>query len=245
MHHMLAIVWFWNSSDRTLAHLLLAVLLGILIGAEREWRQRSAGLRTNALVCLGSAAFVDLAVTLTHTPANISQLIAYVISGVGFLGAGAIMKEGASVRGLNTAATMWCSAAVGATASAGKASTALTLCLIVIAVNLLLRPVTMYIDRLSGNMFTETQVAYVIRIACAERDEARIRALLLKEITEVSLTLHELESANSGQVGTVEITAHVTGSVRNDHALEQLSDRMSLEPSVTGVRWSVVVSAET
>lgn len=245
MHPSLAIVWFWKSSNSTLSHLLLSVLLGILIGVEREWRQRSAGLRTNALVCLGSAAFVDLAVTLTHAPASISQLIAYVISGVGFLGAGAIMKEGATIRGLNTAATLWCSAAVGATASAGSASTAFILCLIVICVNLLLRPVTNFIDRISGNSFAETQVAYVIRIVCADRDEANNRALLLKGLNGASLTLHELESVNADRAGVVEITAHVTGSARNDHALERLSGRLSLEPSVTAVRWSVVMSAET
>jgi len=244
MHSSLAAVWLWNTSDHTLAHLLLALVLGILIGIEREWRQRSAGLRTNTLVCLGAAAFVDLSVSLTHNPANISQLIAYVISGVGFLGAGAIMKEGATIRGLNTAATLWCSAAVGATASAGSASTAFILCLIVIGVNGLLRPITMYIDRISGNNSGETQVAYILRLRCADGNEEQMRALLLNGIKNLSLSLHELESANSDQAGTVEITAHLTGSARNDHALEKLSGRLTLQPSVTAVRWSVV-SSET
>jgi putative Mg2+ transporter-C (MgtC) family protein len=242
--HLLQATWFWTSQS-TLTHLLLAVFLGVLIGAEREWRQRSAGLRTNALVCLGAAAFVDLSMTLTHTPANVSLMIQYIVSGVGFLGAGAIMKEGATIRGLNTAATLWCSAAVGATASAGRASTALTLCLIVIGVNLLLRPATMFIDRMSGLRFTGTEVAYVIRISCAECEEARLRAVLLKEIADAGLTLHELESANSVPSGTVEITAHVTGSTRNDTALERLSGRISLEGSVTSVRWTATVSSET
>jgi putative Mg2+ transporter-C (MgtC) family protein len=245
MHSMLAIVWFWNSSDRTLAHLLLAVTLGILIGAEREWRQRSAGLRTNTLVCLGAAAFVDLAATLTHTPTSISLMVQYVVSGVGFLGAGAIMKEGASIRGLNTAATLWCSAAVGATAAGGKAVTALTLCLIVIAVNLLLRPVTIYIDRISGNNLVIAQVAYVIRIACAEASEAHMRALLLQGLSEVGLALQELESSNTEQPGVVAIIAHVLATVRNDQALERLSGRLSLEPSVSGVRWQVAPPVET
>lgn len=244
MHPLLG-AWLYSFLDSTTGHLLLAVFLGILIGIEREWRQRSAGLRTNALVCLGAAGFVDLGVQLTHLPVSISQLIAYVISGVGFLGAGAIMKEGAAIRGLNTAATLWCSAAVGATAAAGKAHTAFLLAAIVIAVNLCLRPITMYIDRISGNDFAETQVSYVIRLKCADRHEEELRAQLLKGITEMSLTLYELESQNTDQPGVVEITAHVTGSARNDHALERLSGRLSLQPSVTAVRWSVVVSSET
>ncbi|WP_264817009.1 MgtC/SapB family protein, partial [Gluconobacter kondonii] len=73
----------------------------------------TAGLRTNALVALGAAAFVDLAQHLAGS-ADAVRVIAYVVSGVGFLGAGVIMKDGANVRGLNTAATLWCSAAVGA-----------------------------------------------------------------------------------------------------------------------------------
>lgn len=246
MHAPLAIIWFWNSSDRTIARLLLAVLLGMLIGLERQWRQRSAGLRTNTLVCLGAAAFVDLAVNLTHIPASISQMVAYVVSGVGFLGAGAIMKEGATVRGLNTAATLWCSAAVGSTAAAGEASTACLLSVIIIGVNFLLRPVTLYIDSRSRANFPDTpHVAYAIRLACVERDEARIRALLLQGLADAGLTLQEMESSNSAIVGTVEINAHVLATVRNDNALERLSGRLSLEPSVSGVRWQIAVPAET
>ncbi len=245
MHAPLAIVWFWNSTDRTVARLLLAVLLGMLIGLERQWRQRSAGLRTNTLVCLGAAAFVELAANLTQLPTSISQMIAYVVSGVGFLGAGAIMKEGATVRGLNTAATLWCSAAVGATAAAGEARIAFFLCALVIGVNLLLRPVTLYIDRLSQYNYVDAQVAYVIRVACAERDEAHIRALLLQGLANVGLALQELESANTGHAATVEINAQVLATTRNDNALEALSGRLSLEPSVSAVRWRVAVPAET
>jgi len=87
----------------TLVSLLSAFVLGTLIGAERQFRQRSAGLRTNVLVCVGAAAFVDLGNRLTGAEGSV-RVIAYVVSGIGFLGAGAIMKEGMNVRGLNTAA---------------------------------------------------------------------------------------------------------------------------------------------
>ncbi|MCZ3275985.1 MgtC/SapB family protein, partial [Acinetobacter baumannii] len=85
------------------------------IGAERQYRQRTAGLRTNALVAIGAAAFVDLGQRLGGDVESI-RVIAYVVSGIGFLGAGVIMKEARNVRGLNTAATLWCSAAVGSIA---------------------------------------------------------------------------------------------------------------------------------
>src|ERR1700739_4316994 len=113
---------FWSDAlplmrATSVLRLVTAMILGACVGAERQWRQRAAGLRTNTLVCFGAAAFVDLGVTIA--PGTV-QVIAYVVSGVGFLGAGAIMKDGGSIRGLNTAATLWCSAAVGACAGAGE-----------------------------------------------------------------------------------------------------------------------------
>jgi putative Mg2+ transporter-C (MgtC) family protein len=106
---------WWTDSEplphqTTFPRLVLAVILGAYIGAERQWRQRAAGLRTNTLVCLGATAFVDLGTTIAP---GTTQVIAYVVSGVGFLGAGTIMKDEANVHGLDTAATLWCSAVVG------------------------------------------------------------------------------------------------------------------------------------
>lgn len=110
----------------TLFSYALALILGTLIGAERQYRQRTAGLRTNALVALGAAAFVDLAQKLGGNVEAI-RVISYTVSGIGFLGAGVIMKEGMNVRGLNTAATLWCSAAVGSCAGTDMAAEAATL----------------------------------------------------------------------------------------------------------------------
>src|SRR6201985_1154964 len=101
----------------TLVSLATAFVLGTLIGAERQYRQRTAGLRTNVLVAVGAAAFVDLAMQLSGADGAV-RVIAYVVSGIGFLGAGVIMKQMPDVRGLNTAATLWASAAVGSCAGA-------------------------------------------------------------------------------------------------------------------------------
>jgi putative Mg2+ transporter-C (MgtC) family protein len=96
---------------RTLVMLAVAFLLGTLIGFERQWRQRSAGLRTTTLVATGAAAFADMGLRLRGVE-GATQIIAYIVSGIGFLGAGVILKDGTNIRGLNTAATLWCSAAV-------------------------------------------------------------------------------------------------------------------------------------
>jgi putative Mg2+ transporter-C (MgtC) family protein len=123
----------------TLVSLFVAFVLGTLIGAERQYRQRSAGLRTNVLVSVGAAAFVDLGYHLTGSDGAV-RVIAYVVSGIGFLGAGAIMKEGTNIRGLNTAATLWASAAVGACAGADMVVQSAALTVFVLAGNTLLRP---------------------------------------------------------------------------------------------------------
>ncbi|WP_280314150.1 MgtC/SapB family protein, partial [Nocardia wallacei] len=108
-----------------LARLATGVVLGVAIGLERQYRARMAGLRTNALVCAGATLFVLLSAHGFHGgTADPTRVAAQIVSGIGFLGAGVIMREGASVRGLNTAATLWCSAAIGALAGAGMYGTA-------------------------------------------------------------------------------------------------------------------------
>jgi putative Mg2+ transporter-C (MgtC) family protein len=89
-----------------------ALLIGAIIGFERQWRQRMAGLRTNALVSLGAAGFVVFSMTVSSDNSP-TRVAAQIVSGIGFLGAGVILREGFNIRGLNTAATLWCSAMVG------------------------------------------------------------------------------------------------------------------------------------
>ena len=97
---------------QALCALILALLLGTVIGLERQLRNHPAGLHTNALVCMGSAAYVLVSLLVTQDSSPL-RIAAQVVSGVGFICAGVVWHEGATVRGLNTAATIWCTAAVG------------------------------------------------------------------------------------------------------------------------------------
>src|ERR1700744_1931098 len=137
---------FYDFLD-TLVSLLTAFVLGTVIGAERQYRQRSAGLRTNVLGAVGASDFVDLANDQAGSDGS-GRVLAYVVSGIGFLGAGAIMKEGMNVRGLNTAATLWATAAVGAFAGADMVAQSVALTIFVLAGNTLLRPLVNAIDRI-------------------------------------------------------------------------------------------------
>src|SRR5579864_8115587 len=123
-----------------LIRLFTALALGAVVGLERQWRHRMAGTRTTALVAAGACAFVMCAFLVRDTSRGEAQIVSYVVSGVGFLGAGVIFKDGGSVRGLNTAATIWCSAAIGAISGLGHPLLALILMVAVLATNIVLRP---------------------------------------------------------------------------------------------------------
>src|SRR5208337_964246 len=114
-----------------------ALLMGLSVGLERQWRQRMAGTRTNALVAAGAAAFVMCGFMVRDDSRGEGQIVSYVVSGVGFLGAGVIFKDAGSVRGLNTAATLWCSAAIGAISGLGRPLNALILAGAVLVTNVI------------------------------------------------------------------------------------------------------------
>src|ERR1700751_1869930 len=117
----------------------VALLFGGIIGFERQWRQRMAGLRTNALVAIGAAGFVVFSTTVSgdNSPTRVA---AQIVSGIGFLGAAIILREGNNALGLNTSATLWCSAMVGTFAGAGQLVASALAASFVLFTNLLLRP---------------------------------------------------------------------------------------------------------
>jgi len=115
------------------ARLVVAALLGALIGLEREIHDHPAGMRTHLLVALGSAGFTVLSIEAFQAPgADPARIAAQIVAGVGFLGAGAILKEGATIRGLTTAASLWSVAAVGMAAGAGSWVVAITATVLVL-----------------------------------------------------------------------------------------------------------------
>lgn len=125
-----------------LLRLSAAALAGLCIGFERQWQHKSAGLKTNMLVTAGAAIFTMLSIQLSHDAGevDVTRIIAQVVSGVGFLGAGIIFKDGFNVHGLTTAATIWCSAAIGCVAAAGFFMETLISVALVLIINIALQP---------------------------------------------------------------------------------------------------------
>jgi putative Mg2+ transporter-C (MgtC) family protein len=219
----------------TFPRLTVAMLMGVLVGAERQWRQRAAGLRTTTLVCFGAAAFVDLGSTVGG--ANSTGVIAYVVSGVGFLGAGAIIKDGASIRGLNTAATLWCSAAVGACAGAGELFDSIFIALCLLSINLVFRPLSRFIDRRSLAR-TDTPTIYRITAVCPALSETEIRSKLLRSIAERPLILRQLRTRDIDEGEDVALTTELESSSRNDSFINEIASALRFDPNVTSVEIS-------
>jgi putative Mg2+ transporter-C (MgtC) family protein len=136
------------SDIELIERLCLAALLGAILGFEREWRQKNAGLKTNILIAMGSALFtlmsIDLSVSSGGDPTRVA---AQIVTGIGFLGAGAIMRTGAGIRGLTTAAMIWVNAAIGVACGGGEYRLAIIATGVTLSVLLVMTPIEKALDR--------------------------------------------------------------------------------------------------
>jgi putative Mg2+ transporter-C (MgtC) family protein len=210
--------------------------MGAAIGLERQWHLGSAGLRTNALVALGADLFVSLPYLLGGTPSP-SHLAGQVATGVGFLGGGVILREGLTVKGMNTAATLWCSAAVGALAGAGLLLEGLAGALGVLTLHVALRPVSDWLERRLRRA-TEVATAYRLRVCCRAGQEAGVRAVLLRFFHDhPTMTVQGVTTQEAGVPGLACVVADIHSERRDDRAMEELMALVNDEPSVTSVSW--------
>jgi putative Mg2+ transporter-C (MgtC) family protein len=217
-------------------NLFIAACLGASIGLERQWRQHLAGLRTNTLVALGAAIFITYGLSVSDAD-GATRIAAQVVSGIGFLGAGVIFKEGLNVRGLNTAATLWCSAAVGLLAGEGLALHGLVAAILVIAANVGLRPLVGAINRQPMEM-TEEDQHYVISIECRAALASDIRAQLVQDIGAVpELNFSQVDTAFVSEARAVDVTATVTSHKRRELALEAIVGRFADMEGVIRASW--------
>jgi putative Mg2+ transporter-C (MgtC) family protein len=220
----------------TLVSLFVAFVFGALIGAERQYRQKSAGLRTNVLVTVGAAAFVDLADHLQGAQGSV-HVIAYVVSGIGFLGAGAIMKEGLNVRGLNTAATLWASAAVGSCAGADMVAQAAALTVFVLAGNTLLRPLVNAIDRIPLNT-EDSEANYEVIVTTDADKAANIRDALSERLEAAKYPVRETNVVYRSN-DTVEISARLVSLAVDEKDLDAVTSELSKLAGVRHATWNV------
>jgi putative Mg2+ transporter-C (MgtC) family protein len=181
--------------------LIVALLFGALIGAERQWRQRMVGLRTNALVAAGAAMFVMMGGLIAGDGSQ-GRVAAYVVSGIGFLGGGVILKDGMSIRGLNTAATLWCTAAIGTLAGLRVTRFSLIGTLGIIGANVLLRPLGKAINR--DTIVADAEITYLFRVTPGSK---------LKRLTSCSNSNGSLLGASNSRTSASSLETSSSGTV--------------------------------
>ncbi|MCD8341506.1 MAG: MgtC/SapB family protein [Clostridiales bacterium] len=214
----------------------LSLALGFAIGLERQLTGHTAGIRINVLICMGACFFTLF--PLIYGSEQTFRVAAAIIQGVGFLCSGVIFKESASVRGMNTAATLWCTAAVGVLVSSGMYLMAATAAGILILSNLALRPLARKINPVIGEEESEKQ--YRISVTCQERAEHELRMLLINSNSCKTLYLTNLESGDV--VGDkVEIVAEYdsVGKPKN-RVLEAIVGQILSLPEVVSAGWEVL-----
>ncbi|EUK17567.1 MgtC/SapB family protein [Commensalibacter papalotli (ex Servin-Garciduenas et al. 2014)] len=219
--------------DTTLS-LLIAFVLGTLIGAERQYRQRTAGLRTNVLVAIGAATFVDLGQRMGGNVEAV-RVIAYVVSGIGFLGAGVIMKEGMNVRGLNTAATLWCSAAVGCCAGGNMITEAVTLTFFVIFGNTFLRRLANAINRIPLNEETG-ESTFEIRLSVDRKAAPILRELVVDLLEKAQYPVSDVEFFDLSD-DCVELVATLISTAIDKEEIEEVVKALSKRKDVYHANW--------
>lgn len=217
--------------------ILGALSFGLLIGMERQWYSHPAGLRTNTLVCLGAALYVSVCPLLIHG-SNIdpTRTSAQVITGIGFLGAGVILRDGLTIHGLTTAATLWCSASIGVLAGFGLLTEAALGTATILFVTIALRP----LDKLLAH--TKRQVdqdlTYSLKITCQTKVTINIRAKIIEAIaTHSQLILHGLTTSSADHIEQKNIFATVLTTSNHAKEIEDLVDKLSTINGVVQAGW--------
>jgi putative Mg2+ transporter-C (MgtC) family protein len=220
----------------------LATLLGVAIGLERQWRSRMAGLQTMALVSMGASLFLILSAYSFNLEANRLTLAAQIVSGIGFLGAGVIMKQGLTVTGLNTAATLWATGAVGALAGAWMWREAIAGAIVVVTGNWFLQPLANRIDRRRhrrGASRETTPSDYVLEAVCLREVEAEIKSLLDRCMPSPGFRLRSVRTHPAHAADQLDLQATFHTADRDDQAAEEAVRALAQRPGVTFARWTI------
>ncbi len=219
----------------TLISLSSAFILGGVIGIERQYRQRTAGFRTNVLVALGASLFVDIA-NRTLAPEGTVRVISYVVSGIGFLGAGVIMRGEGNIRGLNTAATLWGSAAVGAATGADLIAEAFLGTLFILSANTLLRPIVNFINRKPVDL-QETEMNIYISLIVEQTKQEELKQKLETLLVENHLPILNIDIQPFGNE-FVEISVTLILTFIDVQSLNELLTKLKKYPQVRHAYWT-------
>ena len=223
------------SHPEFLADAVVALVLGAVVGVERQYRQHPAGLRTNALVCLGAALFVSVSRLVGDTTSP-TRVASYVVSGVGFLGGGVILRDGMTVKGIDTAATLWCAAAVGVLSGMGFPAAAAIGAGLVVALNLLLRPLAKWVDARRQAAGGET--GYRVRVVCQGKARTTVQAEMRRGVDAIpGVLVLGVVARQSKRRKRATVSLDLLAERPTDRAVELLVTEMGQRPEVLAAEW--------
>lgn len=174
------------SIENFIIRILFCFVLSILVGLERQYRHKTVGLRTNVLVSLGSFMFVSM--SFNAITSDTTRIAAQVVSGIGFLGAGIILKDGNRIKGLNTAATLWCVASIGVLTASGMIIEASIGTLFILISNIVLRVLS---QKIMNKI--KIQENCILDIKCDPNEEKTIKNLIIKLTNKYNLNIKKFE----------------------------------------------------
>lgn len=215
-----------------LTRISVCFVLGIIIGLERQYRRKIAGIRTITLVSLGSFLFVSIS-DFTN-PNDITRIAAQVVSGIGFIGAGVILRDGKDIRGLNTAATLWCSAAIGTLTALNLIGEAVIGVLYILLSNILLR----FVSRTIMKKINQKAEYYIMTIECELDKEMAVKNLLIQKLKSQKNILKTFNTKKGEK--NVSIEAHL--EILNDgiESVDSIINRLCIEPGIVSTQYNKV-----
>jgi len=225
------------SEIEIILRLSLSLIFGLIIGIERQWHHKNAGLKTNTLVAVGSTAFAMISEHGFGPNSNPAQVAAGVVTGIGFLGAGVIMRRGGSIQGINTAATLWASAAVGSCAGADMIAQSAALTLFVLAGNTLLRPLVNAIDRIPLNEQT-SEANYELIVTTDAGRAATVREALGDRLELAKYPVRETRVVYRS-TDNVEVSAMLVSLAVDPADLDAVAAELAKLPGVSHATWNV------
>lgn len=217
-----------------LSRISVCFVLGIVIGLERQYRRRIAGIRTITLVSLGAFLFVSIS-TLT-VDNDITRIAAQVVSGIGFLGAGVILRDGVNVRGLNTAATLWCSAAIGTLTALGLIVEAVIGVVYILLSNLFLR----FISRKIMKKIATKAEHYNLVIDCEKDKELTVKNLLIQKTKSQQTLVKSFSTKKEDNSIRIETQLEI---INNDSdIINNIINSLCIEPGVVSTEYKKITN---
>lgn len=208
-------------------------LLGVIIGFERQYRRKAIGLRTNTLVSLGSFLFVAMS-CLVHDQ-DVTRVAAQVVSGIGFLGAGVILRDGLNIRGLNTAATLWCSGAIGTLTAFGLLIEASIGTALILFANIFLRLLARKIMNVQRK---KEKLSYLIEVECLTEQKKQVRKMFLKILHQNFVTLKNIQYIKQKQ--RFKITIMFDFSFAEQNLVEPMINEIAFSNDILSFQWTQI-----